>query len=107
MASTAPKRPKRHATITFLKRETVNRLAPANDNLRKALLLALARHGTASHHAVQPLYERSHDPELQYLLGFFYDTVSKVETTGPQPTYALSGAKDMRYLANGFTCLVG
>ena len=65
----------------------------------------MARHGTASRHAVQALYERSHDPELEHLLSFFYDKVSKFETTEPQPTYALGGAKGMRYLANGFTCL--
>ena len=88
-----------------LQRETVDRLAPANDNLRKALLLTLARHGTASRHAVQRLYERSHDPDLEPLLSFFYDKVSKVEAVGPQPTYAIAGGKDMRYLANGFTCL--
>ena len=88
-----------------LSRDTVDRLAPANDNLRKALLLTLARHGTASRHAVQALYDRNHDPELHHLLSFFYDKFSKVETTEPQPTYALTGVKDMRYLANGFTCL--
>ena len=35
-----------------LRRELVDRLAPANDNLQKALLLSLSRHGTASRHAV-------------------------------------------------------
>ena len=54
---------------------------------------------------MQALYERSHDPELEHLLSFFYDRVSHVETFEPQPTYALTGGKDMRYLANGFTCL--
>ena len=81
-----------------LSRDTVDRLAPTNDNLRTALLLTLARHGTASRHAVQALYERSHDPQLEHLLCFFYDKMSKVEAAEPQATYALAGVKGIRFL---------
>ena len=72
-------------------------------NLRPSLT-SLAHHGTASRHAVQALYERTHDPELEPLRGYFYDKASKAEPAKPQPTYALTGPEDIRYLANGFTC---
>ena len=48
------------------------------------------------------LLERTADPELQHLLGFYYDSVATVETLDDQPTFDISVPDNVTYVANGF-----
>ena len=48
------------------------------------------------------LLERTADPELEHLLGFYYDTVATVEMLDDQPTYDISVPDNVTYVANGF-----
>ncbi len=84
-----------------LTRELVDRLAPANDRLRKILLMELKR-GTVSRRIATELYERTGDHELGHLLSFFYDTVSSTRVDEEQLTYDLSVPDNVTYVANGF-----
>jgi ribonucleoside-diphosphate reductase alpha chain len=83
-------------------RELVDELAPENDSLRKTMLMSLSRRGDVSRRSATALLERTADPELQHLLGFYYDTVATVETLDDQPTYDLSVPDNVTYVANGF-----
>ncbi len=83
-------------------RAMIDELAPENDTLRKTMLMALARRGDVSRRAATALLERTTDPELEHLLGFYYDRVSTVETLDDQPTYDLSVPENVTYVANGF-----
>ena len=91
----------RHDQIP-LSRELVDLLAPANDTLRKSLLLSLARTGTVSRRAAAELMERAAHPKLGHLLGFFYDAVETAELGEEQMTYDLSVPDNVTYVANGF-----
>ena len=91
----------RHDQIP-LSRELVDLLAPANDNLRKSLLLSLARTGTVSRRAAAELLVRAHHPKLGHLLQFFYDEVTAAELGEEQMTYDLSVPENVTYVANGF-----
>ncbi|HVA74430.1 MAG TPA: vitamin B12-dependent ribonucleotide reductase [Acidimicrobiales bacterium] len=84
-----------------LSREVIDRLAPVNDRLRKVLLLEHAR-GTVSRTVATELLERTGDPELVHLLGFFYDRVETAELTGEEFTYDISVPANVTYVANGF-----
>ena len=84
-----------------LSRETVERLAPANNRLRRALLTDTAP-ARVSRRAARDLYERTSDPELGQLLGFFYDTVDSAELGQEELTYDLSVPANVTYIANGF-----
>jgi len=83
-------------------RELVDELAPENDSLRKTMLMALARRGDVSRRSATQLLERTADPELEHLLGFYYDEVATVETLDDQPTFDLSVPDNVTYVANGF-----
>src|SRR5206468_10503118 len=83
-------------------REVVDALAPANDSLRKTMLMSLARHGTVSRRSAVELWERSADPELKHKLDFFYDEVATAELGEEQLTYDLSVPENVTYVANGF-----
>ncbi len=83
-------------------RELVDRLAPDNDGLRKAMLMSLARRGDVSRRSATQLLERAESTELKQLLGFHFDTVATVEVLDDQPTYDLSVPDNVTYVANGF-----
>jgi ribonucleoside-diphosphate reductase alpha chain len=85
-----------------LSRAKVDQLAPENDSLRKTMLMAIARHGDVSRRSATALLERSADPELEQLLGFYYDTVATVETLDDEPTFDISVPDNVTYVANGF-----
>ncbi|MGH3143403.1 MAG: LAGLIDADG family homing endonuclease, partial [Gaiellales bacterium] len=83
-------------------RALVDELAPDSDSLRKTMLTALARRGDVSRRSATALLERTADPELEHLLGFYYDAVATVETLDDQPTYDISVPDNVTYVANGF-----
>ncbi|HVP75535.1 MAG TPA: adenosylcobalamin-dependent ribonucleoside-diphosphate reductase, partial [Gaiellaceae bacterium] len=83
-------------------RALVDELVPGNDALRKTMLMSLARRGDVSRRSATELLERTESPELEQLLGFYYDTVSTVETLDDQPTYDISVPDNVTYVANGF-----
>ena len=83
-------------------RELLDELAPENDALRKTMLMALARRGDVSRRSATALLERTADPELEHLLGFYYDSVATIETLDDQPTFDLSVPDNVTYVANGF-----
>jgi ribonucleoside-diphosphate reductase alpha chain len=83
-------------------RTLVDELAPENDNLRKKLLLHLSRTGTVTRRSAIDLLERAPSPELENLLGYFYDTVESAELLEDQPTFDLSVPDNVTYVANGF-----
>ncbi len=83
-------------------RALVDALAPANDSLRKTMLLALSRHGMVSRRSALELHRRTGDARLSHLLGFFYDRVSSAELGDEQYTYDLSVPENVTYVANGF-----
>ena len=85
-----------------LTRETVDRLAPQNDELRKTMLTQLARVGAVSRRSATALMERQPTPELEQLLGYFYDEVASTELLEDQPTFDLSVPDNVTYVANGF-----
>jgi len=82
-------------------RELIDRLAPANDRLRRVLPLEAGR-GTISRRIASELYERTRDPELGHLLSFFYDRVASAELGKEELTYDLSVPDNFTYIANGF-----
>ncbi|HVA43152.1 MAG TPA: vitamin B12-dependent ribonucleotide reductase [Acidimicrobiales bacterium] len=84
-----------------LTRELVDRLAPANDRLRKVLLMELSRE-TVSRKIASELYERTQDPELGHLLSFFYDRVVSAQLGDDELTYDISVPANVTYVANGF-----
>jgi ribonucleoside-diphosphate reductase alpha chain len=83
-------------------RAMLDELAPDNDSLRRGMLMALARRGDVSRRSATALLERTADPELEHVLGFYYDTVATVETLDDEPTYDISVPDDVTYVANGF-----
>jgi intein/homing endonuclease len=83
-------------------RAMVDRLAPEPDHLRRTMLGALARHGMVSRRSAGDLYNRTGDPELGHLLGYFYDRVSAAELGEEQYTFDLSVPDNVTYVANGF-----
>jgi len=83
-------------------RELVDELAPENDGLRKTMLMALARGGDVSRRSATVLLERKPVPELEHLLGFYYDAVATTELLDDQPTFDLSVPDNVTYVANGF-----
>jgi ribonucleoside-diphosphate reductase alpha chain len=85
-----------------LTRERIDELAPENDPLRKTMLMALARRGDVSRRSATTLVERTADPELEQLLGFYYDDVASIEVLDDQPTFDLSVPDNVTYVANGF-----
>ena len=88
-----------HVPVT---RDLVDRIAPANDRLRKNALLQLARSGAVSRRSATMLLERQADPELEQLLGYFYDEVASSELQEDQPTFDISVPDNVTYVANGF-----
>jgi ribonucleoside-diphosphate reductase alpha chain len=85
-----------------LDRALVDELAPENDSLRKTMLTALARGAAVSRRSATALLERTADPELEHLLGFYYDEVATKEVLDDQPTFDLSVPENVTYVANGF-----
>ena len=83
-------------------RQTVDRLAPANDHLRKTMLLSLSRTGLVSRRSATALLERTADPELDQALGYFYDEIATATLGEEQLTYDLSVPANVTYVANGF-----
>jgi ribonucleoside-diphosphate reductase alpha chain len=83
-------------------RGLVDELAPGNDPLRKSLLLQLARGSEVSRRSATALLERAPSPDLEQLLGYFYDSVDSVELLEDQPTFDLSVPENVTYVANGF-----
>src|SRR5204863_6945887 len=81
--------------------ELINRLAPHDDELRRALLMQ-SRKGTVSRRLATELLGRNADPELGHLLGFVYDTVASTETCDEELTYDISVPDNVTYIANGF-----
>jgi ribonucleoside-diphosphate reductase alpha chain len=66
------------------------------------MLTALARRGDVSRRAATELLARTESPELDRLLGFYYDDVATIEVLDDQPTYDLSVPDNVTYVANGF-----
>jgi ribonucleoside-diphosphate reductase alpha chain len=85
-----------------VRRALLDELAPENDSLRRTMLMALGRRGDVSRRSATALLERTADPELEHLPGFYYDTVATVETLDDQPTYDISVPDNVTYVANGF-----
>ena len=83
-------------------RALIDRVAPGNDNNRKAALLAFGRTGCISRRLGEALLARSADDELSHLLGFFYDRVATAELGEDELTYDLSVPENVTYVANGF-----
>ena len=83
-------------------RALVDELAPANDSLRKALLLQLSRVGGVSRQSATALLDRGESVDLEHLLGYFYDDVATSELLDDQPTFDLSVPDNVTYVANGF-----
>jgi ribonucleoside-diphosphate reductase alpha chain len=83
-------------------RSTIDRLAPANDRLRRTMLLSLSRTGLVSRRAASALLERTQDPALAESLGYFYDEVASAELGEEQLTYDVSVPDNVTYVANGF-----
>ena len=83
-------------------RELLDELAPANDPLRKTMLMSLARRGGVSRRSATTLLERTASVELEQLLGYFYDEVATSELLEDQPTFDLSVPDNVTYVANGF-----
>ncbi len=83
-------------------RELVDELAPANDELRKTMLLSLSRTGDVSRRSASALLERRENEDLEQLLGFYYDTVATIDLLEDQPTFDLSVPDGVTYVANGF-----
>ena len=81
--------------------ELIERLAPHDDELRRALLMQ-SRKGTVSRRLATELFGRNADPELGQLLGFVYDTVASIETGDEELTYDISVPDNVTYIANGF-----
>ncbi|MGH9276610.1 MAG: LAGLIDADG family homing endonuclease, partial [Acidimicrobiales bacterium] len=59
-------------------------------------------HGVLSRRVATELFERTGDPELGRLLGFFYDRVVSAELGDDELTYDLSVPGNVTYVANGF-----
>ncbi|HSW42990.1 MAG TPA: LAGLIDADG family homing endonuclease, partial [Patescibacteria group bacterium] len=83
-------------------RQTVDRLAPDNDHLRKTMLLSLSRTGLVSRRSASALLERTADPDLAQALGYFYDEIASATLGEEQLTYDLSVPANVTYVANGF-----
>jgi ribonucleoside-diphosphate reductase alpha chain len=83
-------------------RALVDELAPANDSLRKTLLLQLSRVGEVSRRSATALLDRRESVDLEHLLGYFYDNVATSELLDDQPTFDLSVPDNVTYVANGF-----
>lgn len=83
-------------------REMIDRLAPANDRMRKVLLLEHGRTASVSRRIATELYEATGDAELGRLLRFFYDTIASAELGEDELTYDLSVPDNVTYIANGF-----
>ena len=83
-------------------RDMLDELAPENDELRKAMLLQLARTGSVSRRSASALLERAPSVELEHLLGYFYDEVATTELLDDRPTVDLSVPDNVTYVANGF-----
>jgi adenosylcobalamin-dependent ribonucleoside-diphosphate reductase len=83
-------------------RDLIDELAPANDSLRKMMLLSLSRLGMVSRRSAEALFERTGDLRVGHLLGFFYDRVAATELGDEQWTYDLSVPENVTYIANGF-----
>jgi ribonucleoside-diphosphate reductase alpha chain len=62
----------------------------------------LQRRGDVSRRSATALLERTADPGLEHLLGFYYDRVSTVTVLDDQPTFDLSVPDNVTYVANGF-----
>ena len=88
-----------HIPVT---RELVDRVAPVNDGLRKSALMELSRSGTVTRRLATALAEREPSPELEQMLGYFYDTVQSADLLDDQPTFDLSVPDNVTYVANGF-----
>ncbi len=84
-----------------LTREIIDRLAPANDRLRRVLLAESAR-GTVTRTVAGELLDATGDPELSRLLSFFYDRISTAELGEEEFTYDISVPSNVTYTANGF-----
>ncbi|MGI8479170.1 MAG: LAGLIDADG family homing endonuclease, partial [Gaiellaceae bacterium] len=83
-------------------RALVDELAPENDPLRKTMLMSLARRGDVSRRSATELLARTEDADLDQLMGFYYDSVAKIDVLDDQPTYDLSVPDNVTYVANGF-----
>ncbi|HKX74725.1 MAG TPA: LAGLIDADG family homing endonuclease [Acidimicrobiia bacterium] len=83
-------------------RSLIDELHPLNDGLRRTMLLSMSRIGLVSRRSAEELLERTGDPRLAHLLGFFYDQVNSVELGEEQLTYDLSVPDNVTYVANGF-----
>ena len=82
-------------------RAMIDRLAPANDRLRRVLLMEVAR-GRVARRIASELFDRSGDPELGHLLAFTYDIVTSSTLGEEELTYDLSVPENVTYVANGF-----
>jgi ribonucleoside-diphosphate reductase alpha chain len=83
-------------------RQTFDRLSPANDGLRRTMLLSLSRTGLVSRRSATALLDRTQDPVLAQSLGYFYDEVVSAELGEEQLTYDISVPENVTYVANGF-----
>jgi len=87
-----------------LPRKLIDELAPVNDNLRKTLLMALARHGSITRRSAQELFSRNPHKQIAHYLGFFYDRLATAEHCSEQPVFAVTGPDFSTHIASGFLC---
>ena len=83
-------------------RTTVDRLAAADDPLRKTMLSSLSRTGLVTRRAATALLERTGDPELSNALDYFYDQIASAKLGAEELTYDISVPANVTYVANGF-----
>ncbi|MGI8439356.1 MAG: adenosylcobalamin-dependent ribonucleoside-diphosphate reductase, partial [Thermoleophilaceae bacterium] len=83
-------------------RGLIDELAPGNDALRKTMLMSLARRGDISRRSASAVMEREPSPDLEHLLGYFYDEIDTTELLEDRPTFDLSVPDNVTYVANGF-----
>ncbi len=87
----------------FLPSALVEKLIPKESDLYGRATTYRSRHeGALSRATATDLLERTHLPELQSALSFFYDSVAANDDGGEQLTYDLSVPANVTYVANGF-----
>lgn len=83
-------------------RELIERVTPADGELREALLAEHRRHDAVSRRLAIEAHDANGDAELGHLLGFFYDEVHAAELGDDELTYDLSVPDTVTYVAGGF-----
>jgi ribonucleoside-diphosphate reductase alpha chain len=88
-----------HIPVT---RQLIDRVVPQNDRDRKVALMEYRRSASITRRLADELFQRSGDPELGHLLGFFFDEIQSAVLGDEELTYDLSVPANVTYVANGF-----